>query len=154
MKYVMLIITLFFTQNAYACSLKGEFSEDQIYSVEVEKDRKYCTKFYVHFLKEISSRDDWMWAEPFVGLEVVKNDEGYREMSLPLQIHPSEKKPDHFSTQFCIPDDMISRAFLSIHYEEFPTAARKKGNPLPTSSCMKTINIDDLEELIVSKDKK
>lgn len=90
------------------------------------------------------------FADPDVKLEVSKNGETIIKAQL---VTESANKENFSRARFCLPDEFISEAKVTINYEGTVGAVQKEDGSILFSAplCSHKIVIDNLDELIAQK---
>ncbi len=149
LKFLPLFVGFLFLalgQRAYGCGLdKADAYFFDKLIVKSEKQDK-CTRIEIHYPKEIPSRENWVWAYPWVTFDV-------ENMHFNLDIANSEKdNQDLQNVYFCLPDEIIKAAVITVEYEEYSTkkpVQDENGTAMTqVSFCNHSVVIDNLDERI------
>ncbi len=150
LKFLPIFVAIFllaFESHAIACSVQKEREEFFVLSKKDKGDK--CASVEVHFLKEIPSREDWVWSNPWITFEA-------QNMHFNLDIFGGgQNKAGYSYVGFCLPENMLKDSVVTITYEEYPTKKPKPNKEGITmyevSFCNHSIVIDNLDELIAQK---
>ncbi|MCB1593179.1 MAG: hypothetical protein KDI90_12085 [Alphaproteobacteria bacterium] len=113
--------------------------------VELINDQKSCKDIYVSFPKKLPSCEKM--PDPYVKFEVRKKDEIILKANLLAEVSGRE---NYSRAHFCLPEEFISEAILTIFYEGAVGAVQREDGSMLFSVpfCNHTIVIDNLDELI------